>query len=177
MRLYAKHLDGHKGHPWNEFADSLATYAGGNVDAGAALPPDILRTVVSAESDQWAWLFVAPSDTRAAYLSTGQEWEYSVGQTKAAVPHPVVKHSQGGGSKGHKPGRQLSVSVLTHNIETMQRAGVGKPACVRKQLEDRGIAIAGFQEGRRDSFFRVEHDWLIMSSGCNNGHLGCELCC
>ena len=176
--LGTHHVHAHEGQPWNEAADSVATWIrkGGRPAQEAELKTfDLCHHPLK----QWAWMIAAPSNELphptqilSAELCADGLWPCD---KALIVPTPTHEKSLQEGGAGLKIG--------TVNVGTMEynRCLDGVPCSVKarelmRQFQDAKYDLIALQETRaKHSETRRDGNFVRLISAGDHGHSGVEL--
>ena len=173
----------HKGHPWNELADSVAKWAADQ--SPQELPiwhSQGLHELVSTPHDlQWCWLQDASDKFQCCFPPLIQQ---EVMQFVPSAEHTTLPDTE---VAAEDQWITLAFSCVTANVLALDhfehQNEIGRKTGARTlridhQFHAKGIAIAGIQEARtKQGRYRSEH-YHILSAGYQGPNpvcLGCEL--
>ena len=181
------HVRGHQGHPYNEFADTLA----GDSHIGDTPFPDQYSSLCRWASDgvlPWLWLSVAAWHHPDNWpIARGHQFVDAHGNctlTPEGLSHQDFFGSQltTESQKGRDPTRfRIEGLLLTVNVQSLcEDEGsqlANRVPYIREQLEWIGCAVAGFQETRAKATSTIvsQSHVRFLSSCDSHGCLGVEL--
>ena len=175
LGLEMHHIHAHQGHPWNECADSIATWIrNGGV---CAIEPQLRSgRLLSHAYKDWAWMQVRPTDEMPGIDHILTQIEVTPVQSQADASF----RKQGGA----KPATALSgLKIATVNVVTFEygKDTSGLPTSMRvkemiKQFQDAHCDVVAIQESRarHDQTWKEGPYIRFISSGLQ-GHAGVEL--
>ena len=151
-----QHVRAHKGHPYNELADTLA---GAYAVAATEIPIELARLTdwVRAECLDWLWLYI--SATRSPHCWPDLLHHSFVDQTRLSAtsaprePSAYFYRQAISGSENVAPSQlQFCMRIVAVNVQRLddgaQAEIPGRSLYVRSQLDACGATITGLQETR-----------------------------
>ena len=173
----------HKGHPWNELADSIARWAA--VQEPASLPPWAspgIHALAGAPHDlHWCWLQNAADCVQQCFPPVVQNeiMQFPPSEVQPPIPIPLRSEEATWNTVAFScaTANVLALDHFQHQNEIGRQTGA-RTARLDTQLHAKGIAVIGIQEARtKQGRYRSEH-YQIFSAGYQGPNpvcLGCEL--
>ena len=176
------HVPGHKGHAWNELADSLAGFAlnqGQNADhCNVKVVQELMR---SSTDLSWAWMQDSTASVSKCFPPLVDEC--------GVVVEPSLKKLASKVPKQRQPAQVVTISMscvsanvlaLDANNDNRQvgRHNAPRTARLDEQWHRAGVHILGLQETRTQQGKTQSEHYHILSSGADTSNTathGCEL--
>jgi len=157
----------HKGHPWNELADSIARWAA--VQEPASLPPWAspgIHALAGAPHDlHWCWLQNAADCVQQCFPPVVQNEIMQFPPSEVQPPIPIPPRSEEATwntvAFSCATANVLALDHFQHQNEIGRQTGA-RTARLDTQLHAKGIAVIGIQEARtKQGRYRSEHYQIL----------------
>ena len=125
-RLKTQHLKGHSGHPWNEYANSIATaITKHQYEAKPSLWPEDPLGGLAGNRDklQWAWLYnESPLQAALPRVQDNGSWPFPIWQAKEETKEETKRAEYKEGEEPAEVLAQLDLGFSFCNVMTMKQA-------------------------------------------------------
>ena len=186
QNVFAQHVKGHKGHPLNEFANTLAFAATGQDLWEGALPD--CTELIKHDAYQLKWLWISARRTVDAQCMPPSNQGKMIVQPRTTLqtfegqlpwtPTPLRSSSSSSPLRPH-------CNLISFNVRTLKEPEsdpdrtegvIGRQILLETQFDDLDIAIAGLQETRAHaSDTSATARYVKYRSAADRGHGGTEL--
>ena len=179
--IQVRHVKGHSGHPWNEYADRVANQAIKDASSRCSCPHPLSSIAhCSPHRLQWACEVACLSFAGPVYPRTiGTTWYIE----HAPLPEKPFLDNACAQAPPSRPSPAVPLSLCQANVLTLQlgkhRLEQTSPRIefLDKAFFDAGLAVVFAQETRTPGpTIREQSSYFAVASGCApRGVLGCEI--